>query len=250
MNILSLLRIIVELPRTLLHILGIRLPQIFLCNLNQFKSVFNPTSRFGTSGLSSGSRMSAIAISKSPDLWINVTELDETAKDGSGNHPIKATATFAVEREVLIKNSVVFKKMLTDRSWRELEQGAIDMQEKVDRLRVIFTVLHKTQPFLDVTFDSLWYIIEGLDYYHIEIEPFKAWCAQWRKSPNTLRNYPKQSTLFPSWRFCQIVAFANATHHLAYHAVGHIMEENSTTLKHLHLPQRVIRETLSSCQSS
>ena len=245
MKVSFLIRIIVELLQALFHDLITQFPQILLHHPDQLSAVFKLVLSAVTSDHSIGPTMSTINISKSPNLWIKVTELDETAKDGNGDHPIKATAIFGVEREVLTKKSTV-RKMLVDSTWKESEQDTIDMQDKVDRLRVVFTVLHEVESFLDVKFPFVWHLIEGIDYYHIDIEPFEAWFAHWSKSTNDMFKYQPQAALFPTWRFCQSQTFARATKHLAYNAMGHIMEKNPTGLKHLHLPPRVIRETLPS----
>ena len=65
---------------------------------------------------------------------------------------------------------------------------------------------------------------------------FENWFVQWRESRNNMHHYNACSILYPHWRFCQSVAFATASRHLAYHAVSHILEDNPTQLTHLHLP--------------
>ena len=56
--------------------------------------------------------MPVINISEITNLTARVTELDATARGGSGEQPVKAVQEFQVERKVLTESSIKFKKML------------------------------------------------------------------------------------------------------------------------------------------
>ena len=165
--------------------------------------------------------MAPIDIGANGDLTVEVVEYDDTIIYRAGDKKVpKQTCYFKVSRAVLIKHSTTFEHMLAG-PWKESRQDAIKLEERVKRMDVILHILHESNPVLTMNGKEMWYLVEGLDYYRLDIELFEVFFATWYNGlANHLQN--AQELVFLTWPFDSAKPFASLTKILAYDSIGHI----------------------------
>ena len=205
--------------------------------------------------------MAISIIDKDGDLTVNVTEYDDQVRGSNGERPIAQTMQFVVCREVLIKNSSVFKKMFLPPHWREAKSDSIELEEdSVASMDIWFRLMHNTSVVYDVPLEEMWRLVTACDKYQFELSMLKPWFATWYQNHNIDEYYENwaitsrdkrsplldpRCLLYPCWIFDHAKGFMRATHFLSYNDVGHITERNPTIHRDLHLKSRVIRKSSS-----
>lgn len=187
--------------------------------------------------------MATIDIDANGDLIVQAVEYDSTIIYQAGDKKVpKQTRSFKVSRTILIKHSTTFEKMLSA-PWAESQHNTIKIEECVKRIEVILRVLHKCSLVPTMSGKELWLLVEGLDYYRLDIQLFESYFAKsYNALPKRLEN--AQELIFLTWRFDRAKDFGRLTKYLAYSAIGHIQESNPTEVRHLHLPPRIVRKLL------
>lgn len=187
-----------------------------------------------------------IIIDESGDLIVQVTEFAH--HDGREGDVI-AREGFRVCKATLIEHSPVFAALLSLRGFAESAQTTVELKEdRVMSMEILFRVLHKSplQKVDDILVEEMWPLVMALEKYDLDIKIFQDWFKDWYKS--TVGDSPKTSEaaklLYPCWIFQHAPAFGSVTRLLAYESVGHIMEYNPTRHYELHMPSRVIRESI------
>ncbi|MCJ1381297.1 hypothetical protein MMC17_004407 [Xylographa soralifera] len=189
--------------------------------------------------------MSLIVIDPDGDLVVRVIEYEEVLfGEPRGQHPIRRVAEFRVLREVLIKSSHVFRKLLTSTYFMEASETTITLEEdRVASMEIWFGVLHNAliDTSHDVYIEEMWHLVKACDKYHLVIRNLKSWFATWYGKQD-FKELSKAELLYPCFIFDHAQGFAAATKHLAYNGRGHIEEENPTSITNFHLPHRVIQQ--------
>ena len=192
-----------------------------------------------------------IVIDEAGDLTIQVIEY----KDGAENQPrtIHEMKEFRVCRKVLVKQSMVFQRLLTTCSFAEAKQNVITLEEdRVFAMETWFRQMHGTlteNSTHNVSLSEMWHVTAAADKYDLCILDLKEWFEDWYKRKPTIdskdgKHLEARQLLYPCYRFDHASGFARATKYLAYNSTGHITENNPTDHKELHLPHRMIRESL------
>lgn len=199
-----------------------------------------------------------IVIEEAGDLIIQVSEVireDEFEQDeeigvnktGVPNTRIDRIEEFQVRRSTLVKNSPVFKVLLSPGRFAEGTQQTVTLKDDhIMSMEIIFRVLHDAslQSILEVPIEEMWPLVLAAEKYNLDIKLFREWFKNWYKSTmDPSKVSPAATLLYPCWIFNHASAFARATRYLAYHSAGPIMESNPTKHYELHLPARVIRES-------
>ena len=186
--------------------------------------------------------MPPITTSEAADRTIDVIERDETVEGPHDQKPIKATQTFHVDSKILIAKSSYFRDMLLPGRWRESTQDVIRIEDSIVRMQIIFAVLRKLALTIDVNLDHVWSVIAGIEFYHLDLAPFKDWFNQWWEAGSRMQMHHATVLLYPTWRFDRAVDFAHLTKTIAYGDAGHSMERNPSEYLQYHLPYRIIRK--------
>ena len=186
------------------------------------------------------------------DLHVEVYEYDEEIKLAEGQNPIVAHITsFQVLKQVLEAKSKLFKIWLGwEGRWSEAGLKTVTVHhDNVTAMEVLFRSMHDamTETVEKVEMEVIWHLVAAADKYFVDITPLSYWFARWharfiRTLPLNFEKYTK--LLFPTWRFDHAAAFSEATKFLAYESVYHVTESNPTKYGDLHLPPRVIRESI------
>ncbi|KAL8691726.1 MAG: hypothetical protein Q9218_003119 [Villophora microphyllina] len=180
--------------------------------------------------------MDVVNIVETGDLVVEVTETSKSIVV-----PTK-TAKYRVSREVLKSVSQVMLGMLAGAYWKETGQHFVSLGEGfVAVTEVWLRVVHQAQPSYDLNFLQIWYLVQALDYYHVDLNLFRLWFAAWYDKFDVTRQHPSE-LLYPTWRFDHARGFARWTRNLAYGDTGHIVESNPTKLYQYHLPPRLIQQ--------
>ena len=185
--------------------------------------------------------MAIIDIDATGDLIVEVTEMIGEVVSDNQRNPTHQAAQFRVSKEVLKKSSQTLLKMLVDCRWIEGSQSLVSLGEgDINITEIWLRVIHKTKPVFGVALARLWFLVEAIDYYELDIHDFKGWFGTWCEKTNASKLEPRQ-LLYPTWRFDHAKGFAQYTRTLAYESTGHITEKNPTKLYQLHLPSRLMR---------
>ena len=172
---------------------------------------------------------------------IALFELLGTVKQGP---IVRKTEDFRVSRQILVNNSLVFKRLLTS-NFAEATQSSVTLQEdSVDAMEIWFRVMHnniKTKTY-DVSLSEMWHLVAAADKYDLNIHDLEDWYAAWYLR-NSHMGWDTCQLLYPCYRFDHADGFAQATKSLVYKSFGQIVECNPTQHYELHLPSRIIRES-------
>ncbi|KAL8723802.1 MAG: hypothetical protein Q9181_007186, partial [Wetmoreana brouardii] len=178
--------------------------------------------------------MDVIEVDPAGDLFVDV---NQSYDDG----PPKS-ARFKVNKAVLKKVSQVLLGMLAGSHRRESTQSEVSLGDgHIAVTEVWLRVMHRTKLVYNLLFPELWYLVQTIDYYALDITRFNDWFATWYEQQNVLM-FKSAELLFPTWRFDHAEGFAKWTCDLAYGHTGHITEKNPTELYQYHLPARLIQQ--------
>lgn len=189
-----------------------------------------------------------VVIVESGDLIITVIEYDDTVKIVDGQEPvIRQTVDFQVRRSVLATKSSVFRKLLGSPNFKEAAQETVLLKEdRVASMNIWFRILHAVD--VDTTgttaLEEMWHLAATCDKYDLSIRDLKRWFAKWYGMQKVDTLDPCE-LLYPCWVFDHAEGFGAASKSLAYDRTGHLTEHNPTKHLELHLPSRVIRESMS-----
>ena len=178
---------------------------------------------------------------------LNLQEEEPNPNDPSARFRIVRTEEFSVCRSTLMKNSPVFKALLSPGRFAEGEKDTVELKDDhVMSMEILLRVLHDTslESTLKTPIEVMWPLVLAAEKYDLDITIFQKWFEKWYESANLdlSRMSVAATLLYPCWIFSHAPAFACATRALTYGNVGHITESNPTKHYELHLPSRVIRE--------
>ena len=187
--------------------------------------------------------MASVDIDVDGDTVLQTVEYDPDIVYQAGDKKIpKETCAYKVSRAVLTKHSKVFERMLAV-PWHDSSQPVIEVEDSVKHMEVILRVLHESSPIPTMDTEDLWLLVDHLDYYNLDISHFASYVATCNKEiVMTDDGINLEEWIFLAWRFDGIKTFARYTKDLAYCNIGYIHEHNPTSLYHLHLPPRIMRE--------
>ena len=191
--------------------------------------------------------MTVIDVDGAGDLIVEVREESGYVDTAEGRQSEYKSARFRVSKGVLKQSSAVLLKMLVDPRWNEAAQDVVSLGEgTITATELWLRVLHKTKLPYDVELKEMWFLVQSIDYFQLDVTKFEAWFATWyeKKVNHTVDALVVRARelLYPTWRFNHAKGFAHWTKFLAYNATGHVTESNPTELYNYHLPPRLIRK--------
>lgn len=139
--------------------------------------------------------------------------------------------------------------MILDPRFQKSTQSVVPLGEgRIISTEIWLRVLHGGPLVTTAQLEEIWHLTAAIDYYELDVADFNVWSAAWyeKRSPESFRPsmyLDAQNLLFPTWRFDHAKGFAAHTKYVAYNGVGHVMENNPTTLYNYHLPSRIIRKS-------
>jgi hypothetical protein len=213
-----------------------------------------------------------VLISTTSDLTIELTEYEPLRSRSSEDNDeelvanpsphdvvddpprrIRAVTTFLVDRSTLTKCAAasaahhknVFTAMLNS-GFKEATQTKISINDdNTSAMTVFLRVIHHAgiDGTLAVGHEVTWLLAKICDKYNVSIALFEKWFVKWYLGKGaSISEIPANELLFPCWKFNYAKGFMNATGKCVYTMKGHIMEENPTQHRELHMPQRVTRK--------
>jgi hypothetical protein len=195
-----------------------------------------------------------ISISPNWDTQVTVHEY-ESSRDQNNKQVriISNSAVFEVQREML--SSTEYFSAMFKGQWRESDGQDISLHEdEVAAMEILFRGMHNTlhmPPSSPVPVATIWNLIGACAKYQVEFRrgTLKTWLVSLyeakRLSPIYVADYFLERTLlYPFYAFDYPEGFQKISHTLAYGNRGHIAEYNPTDRHVLHLPPRVMRESL------
>ena len=185
--------------------------------------------------------MAITVIQENGDLTVEIIEKSEDTFSANREAVTLKTAHFIVDKAVLTKASQILLQMLTNPNWQESSKKVVSLGEgRIAVADIWLSVIHKTKLTYTLPFKDMWYLVEAIDYYQLDLKQFNAFFASWLEKSNT-GTFKSAELLYPTFRFDHAKMFALSTRTLAYEVTGHIMEKNPSSLLGYHLPSRIIR---------
>ena len=161
-------------------------------------------------------------------------------------------ASFKVSRDVLAKESAVFKAELRG-FFAEAKSSVVDVEEgTVKSLELWFRIIHNamTEAMYEIPIVEIWEALAVADFRDFPETMLNGWFAKWltQMDYQTIDLFEMRQLLYP----CRLIdyecgssvlpeAFAYMTRMLAYKSTKHITEFNPTSHYHLHLLGNEVR---------
>ena len=120
-------------------------------------------------------------------------------------------------------------------------------------MKILLHSFHSTlddMPLDSVTITRTWHIIMSCDKYNINQKSLSSWFKAWWKHESqkhiNINNYIQflRELIYPYFIFNNTPAFIAVTRKLVYNYIGHITKQNPTDMLQIHLPPRIIHESI------
>ena len=124
--------------------------------------------------------MAVVIIDESGDLIVEVTEILEEMESFDNSKITSKTQQFKVSTTVLTKATQTLATMLVNPYWKESDQCVVALGEgRVAVTETWLHVLHNTKSNSDLLLPDLWYLVQAIDYYELDVAKFKDVFAAW-----------------------------------------------------------------------